>query len=154
MRSKRGDQLFDSAYSRFNVSLLKTQEYYREILSKPFDFNEKETFELDGDKRSYAKNDAELKDLWRKYLKYETLNRVIDKMEAQEAEPTANAEIPKKSMEELEKEAREATLKSYDDLFGRLQKVKRSDRFGDFSTPSPPCTTPYRIFRPYRETEF
>ncbi len=123
---------FDSAYSRFNASLLKTQEYYREILSKPFDFNEKETFELDGDKRSYAKNDAELKDLWRKYLKYETLNRVIDKMEAQEAEPTANAEIPKKSMEELEKEAREATLKSYDDLFGRLQKVKRSDRFGDF----------------------
>lgn len=123
---------FDASYALFNAALEKTQGYYREILAAPFDFSQKEVFEVDGTKRAFVKNDSELKELWRKYLKYETMNRLLDKQEQQEKERSKNAEIPEKSLEELEREAREATLKSYDDYYARLIKLKRSDRFGEF----------------------
>ena len=123
---------FDLSYTLFNGALAKTQGYYREILATPFDFSQKEFFEVDGEKRAFTQNDAELKELWRKYLKYETLNRLLDKQEQNEKERTKNPEIPAKTMQELEQEAREATLKSYDDYYERLLKIKRSDRFGEF----------------------
>lgn len=123
---------FEDAYTAFNASLTKTQGFYREILASPFDFSQKESFEMDSEKRPFAKNDAELKDLWRKYLKYETMSRLIEKLELQEKEASGNAEIPKKSTAELEQEAREATLKTYNEYFERLLKIKRSDRFDEY----------------------
>ncbi|MEY4134481.1 MAG: carboxy terminal-processing peptidase [Saprospiraceae bacterium] len=130
---KSGDiGFFDLSYALFNTALEKTQGYYREILAAPFDFSKKEVFEVDGEKRDFVRNDAELKALWQKYLKYETLNRLLDKQEQNEKERAKNPEIPEKTDKELEQEAREATLKSYDDYYVRLMKIKRSDRFGEF----------------------
>lgn len=125
-------QFFEDSYSMLNASLTKTQGYYREILAQPFDFTTREQFEIDPEKRPFARNDAELKDLWRKYLKYETLDRLLDKVKSQEKDSGDNAEIPKKTIAELEKESREATLKNYDEYYERLFKVKRSDRFGEY----------------------
>jgi len=127
-------ECFDLSLELLNSALDKTQGYYREILAKPFDFTVDETIELDGDKRAYAKNDAELKEYWRRYLKYETLDRFVAKMEAQEkeeAKKTSDAqenEVKKKTPEELEKVAREDVLKLFDDFYDRLRKLKREDR--------------------------
>ena len=125
-------EFFDLSYVLFNRGIEKTQGYYREILAAPFDFSQKEFFEVDGEKRSFVQNDVELKELWRKYLKYETLNRLLDKQEQIEKERAKNPEIPEKTLKELEQEAREATLKSYEDYYERLLKIKRGDRFGEF----------------------
>lgn len=125
-------EFFDLSYALFNRGIEKTQGYYREILAAPFDFSQKEFFEVDGEKRSFVQNDVELKELWRKYLKYETLNRLLDKQEQMEKERAKNPEIPEKTLKELEQEAREATLKSYEDYYERLLKIKRGDRFGEF----------------------
>ena len=89
-------QFFEDSYSMLNASLTKTQGYYREILAQPFDFTTREQFEIDPEKRPFARNDAELKDLWRKYLKYETLDRLLDKVKSQEKDSGDNAEIPLK----------------------------------------------------------
>lgn len=124
-------EFFENAYTAFTASLSKTQGYYREILAAPFDFTQKESFEMDSEKRPFTKNDEELKDLWRKYLKYETMSRLIEKQEMQDKD-AGNAEIPKKSLTELEQEAREATLKTYNEYFERLYKIKRSDRFDEY----------------------
>jgi carboxyl-terminal processing protease len=51
----------------------KTQAWYREFLSKPFDFKTDEKFETDGDKKPFAKDDAELKEYWRQSMKWETM---------------------------------------------------------------------------------
>ncbi len=126
------DEALAGTYNFFDLSLElleggieKTQGYYKEILQQPFDFNTKEALELDGDKRIFSKNDQELKDYWRKYLKYETLTRLNRKLEDQEK---TGEEGEKKSFEELEKESRKEVADMYDDWYARMAKLKRFDR--------------------------
>ncbi len=126
------DQLRKGTYEFFNLSikllekgLEKTQAYYREILAEPFDFNRSESYELEGDKRAFAKNDKALKDQWRRAMKYETLIRLADKLEQQKE--GKDSTLLNKTFEELEAEAREDVLKLYDDWYKRLQRRKRSD---------------------------
>jgi len=132
-------------------ALVKTEKYFREILAKPFDFSVDGTIERDGDKRAYAQNDEELYAYWEQSLKYETLSRFIDKIDAQEKkikeqnDPNKEVEEVKegeeeeeeeefviKTEEELEKDAREAVLKTYSDWYDRLEKRKRKDHLSDY----------------------
>jgi carboxyl-terminal processing protease len=135
------DQTNNASYEFFDLSiqllekqLNLTQGFYREILSQPFEFSKDESIELDGEKHDFAKNENDLKDLWRKTLKYEVLNRVVDKESAQEkGEKDEKGEVkPKKSFEELEAEARKDALKTYDDWYKRMFKAKRLDRLSDY----------------------
>ena len=116
---------FDLSIDLLDKSLRKTQLIYRELLSKPFNLNGDATFETDSEKRPFPANDAELKEVWRKLLVYEIISRVNEKLELQ---GKGSAEIKAKSSDELEKEAREAVLKLYDEWYERLFKTKRSDR--------------------------
>ena len=116
---------FDLSVDLLTESLKKTQTYYREILESPFDFDKNEMVELDGDKKNFAKNDTELREYWRKYLKYETLTRLNDKLEKQE---DIGEEGEKKSYDELEAEAREDVLEVFDGWFDRMNKLKRENR--------------------------
>ena len=47
-----------------------------DILGKPFDFTKKEELETDPDKLTFAKDEAALRDRWRKVLKLQALERV------------------------------------------------------------------------------
>ena len=116
---------FDLSIDLLDKSLRKTQGFYRELLAKPFNLNGDATFETDSEKRPFPANDAELKEVWRKLLVYEIISRVNEKLDIQ---GKGSAEIKAKSTEELEKEAREAVLKLYDEWYERLFKTKRSDR--------------------------
>ncbi|MCI5081693.1 MAG: tail-specific protease, partial [Saprospiraceae bacterium] len=116
---------FNTSLELLNAGLEKTQAYYREILQTPFDFTVKEDIELDGEKRDFAKNDEELKDYWRKYLKYETLTRVNDALEEQEEQ---GEEAEQKSFEQIEAEAREDVLELFDRWYERMLKLDREDR--------------------------
>ena len=82
---------------------------------------------MDGEKRDYAKDDNELKELWRRTLKYEVLNRFVSEIEENET-----AETPR-THEELELETREKVQKIYKDWYGRMDQLRRSDRFEVFS---------------------
>lgn len=112
------------------AAITKTQGFYKDILGQPFDFEKNEQFQTDGDKREYASSDEELKELWRKNMKYETLTRLNDKLEEQEK--GENEELKEKTYAQLEEDARKATLKVYDDWFERMTKLKRSDRLSDY----------------------
>ncbi|MBK7409879.1 MAG: carboxy terminal-processing peptidase [Saprospirales bacterium] len=131
-KDKLDDEAIAGTYEYFDLSLQlikqgidKSQRYFEEILAKPFDFNADETYELDGKKRSFAKDDAELREIWRKMLKYETLTRLEEKLEAQ-AEGK-DEELKGLSTEELEKKSREEVLKVYSDWYGRLARRDRTD---------------------------
>ncbi|MEP6646367.1 MAG: carboxy terminal-processing peptidase [Saprospiraceae bacterium] len=119
---------FDISYDRINKAVQKVHLWYPEILSHPFDFTRKDSIETDGEKRSFAKNDAELKDFWYTYLKFETLTRLNDKLKEQD-DQTEQPEGGKKSVAELESAARADVKKDFDAWFVRLDKVRRSDRF-------------------------
>ncbi|MBL0008751.1 MAG: carboxy terminal-processing peptidase [Saprospiraceae bacterium] len=121
-------KFFEISYKLINNSIEKTRKWYPELLSRPFDFTIKDSIETDGEKRSYAKDDAELKEFWRSYLKYETLTRLSDKIKEQET-ATEVPEGGKKSIAELEADARKDVLEVFDEWYERMDKVRRSDRF-------------------------
>ncbi|WP_210517998.1 carboxy terminal-processing peptidase [Hymenobacter terricola] len=110
------------------------QALYREILAKPFDFSTEESLQTDFEKAPFPADKAAQHELWRKLLKYETLSRVAEMMDAQEkakdAKPTgataapaaANAAAPTaaepvRTPVQMEIEARKRVLKSYDEQF-------------------------------------
>jgi len=129
------DELRDGSYEFFNLSAdlidkrtKESQAYYKEILAKPFDFTKNETVELDGEKQTFAKDVAALKEQWRKQLKYQTLTRLADIKEEQEKAFAKDSKAEKKTMEQMEQEAREKVLKSYDELYRHLDQMNREDR--------------------------
>lgn len=118
-------EFFDLSIQLLDQSLTKTQGWYREILSQPLNFSKNDMLEADGKKLAWAKDDAELRARWEKWMKYEVLGRITDEQEKQD-KPDFKGE--KKSFEQLEAEQRAKVLDTYDKWFKRLQKSDRSKR--------------------------
>ena len=130
--------------TRFHQRVQESSRYYKEILKTPFDFEKPETFDVDYDSKGFAKTQTELVRNWKLQLKMGTLTRLHEKIEMQEemqeesaAEETdsavsAEAAGVKKSFAEMEKEAREMTEKSNDDLFTLMSELEHNDWFSVF----------------------
>lgn len=104
---------------------IEIEAVYKEILSKPFDFNVAESVVMNEDKRSYPANENDRKELWRKLLKYQVLSRYHGLKERQ-----SDTVKVKKTDVELEKEAREKVLKMYEDW---SKNIKQNDAMEKFS---------------------
>ena len=81
---RRSFELFQKANDLQDKRMKEVEGLYVEILSTPFDFTIDENIEEDADKRSYAKNKAELREAWEKSLKYQTLTRLDRKLTDQD----------------------------------------------------------------------
>ena len=107
---------------------------YKELLAKPFDFSTNEEIVVDGKKLDFASSNNQRKDMWRKKLKFLTLERyteLADQRDKLKARKDTVAKI--KTDVELEKEAREKVGKMMDKNFDRLKlKFNDDDRFNLF----------------------
>ncbi len=135
-RLKLDNEAMDGTYDFFDLSVKfrmagieKTKAFYREILAQPFDFSKDEKIDFDRENLPFAKDDAQLKDYWRKNLKYEVMTRLADKIKDQE--DLEEGEAPK-TEEELEVAAREKVLEIYDKWYNRLEKDRRSDHLSKY----------------------
>ncbi len=125
--------ILDVAIEVLEAGKIKTKTYFEDILSKPFDFTSKETVDLDYENKPFAKNEAELKEYWRKALKYETLNKVYSKQKKQKEDLEKDVkDVTEKSFAELEAEARKDVLKTFTDWYDRMSKDRRSDHLSDY----------------------
>jgi carboxyl-terminal processing protease len=148
---------FDLTYTRLMQRISESKSIYKSILSQPFNYKIDESFNTDYEKMPYAKNASELNERWRKQIKLSTLSSLVDRIELQEkkgkidkdlkeAAAPVNAEtlfseeaaddkkkdqvsIVTKSMEELEKETRESSLKSLNEYFDFIKDLDRKDYF-------------------------
>ncbi len=131
------DQLKTADITFFNVTnerMLKrieeVKEIYKEVLSKPFDYTIDETFETDYDKVGFAKNKSQMKERWRKLLKFATISYYDDIHAQEEAAKNKDDSYVMKTEPEIEKEAREATLKSMNVYFhDNIDDLQRQDWF-------------------------
>jgi carboxyl-terminal processing protease len=102
-------EFFDSLNAVFIRRLKGAEKYYTEILKQPFSFTKNEELSLNSDKDEYAKNEDELQERWREYIKYRTLVKYVDLQKDQdkkrENKDSVNAKF--KTNEELEVQARE-----------------------------------------------
>jgi carboxyl-terminal processing protease len=112
----------------FTTRMKEEQGLYKEILDKPFDFNVEESTELDPEKQAFPKDKAAQHEAWRQYLKYQVLVQLAELVEMQEkAQEKADAKTPAKSATELEADARKKVMKTYDDMFRRMNQLNRDD---------------------------
>jgi len=136
-------EFFDYSVGVIEESYVRAERIYTEMIDQPFDFDQNEEIELSPEKRKFASSEEELKDFWRKYLKYETLIRLEKKINDQEKAEEEEKDISEddgkdkeikeiKTIKELEIEAREEVKETFDEWFVRLKKVKRSDRFESY----------------------
>ncbi|KQC34435.1 peptidase S41 [Nonlabens sp. YIK11] len=126
--------LFNIVYERLLKREKESEQIFKEVIDKPFDFTVEESIDADFEKMPYAKNRKELKDHWRKLLKRSTIVIFNDKIETQE-EKIKNGELSldkKKSLAELENEARMEVKKSMEENFDLNDDVERLDYFSLF----------------------
>ena len=119
---------FNLTHERLLQRLEESKQVYKEVLSEPFNFNIKEDFSTDYKDLPYVNSKKEMKNRWRQQLKFSTIANYDDLISQQENAVKNNSEKPK-SLSEIEKEARETTLKSLDELYDFIDDRQRQDWF-------------------------
>ncbi|MEW6467463.1 MAG: carboxy terminal-processing peptidase [Bacteroidota bacterium] len=152
--TKGSFEFFEKSFSLINQRIKECEGYYKEILAKPFDFEQNEEFETDPDKLAYAATAAELKETWRKYLKYQVLIRLSETMDAQEkAKEKNDTTVKAKTFAEMEEDARKKVLKSNDELFKRYARFDRGDRIAVYLNTICNLYDPHTEFYPPADKE-
>lgn len=146
---------FDLVYTRLEQRINEAKDIYKDVLSKPFDYTENESINVDYENIPFAKDKKELEERWKLQLKFSSISNYYDLKEEQrnrlegntseseddddyidEDEFTFNNKTEKKDSTkiktdaEMEQEARESTLSSLDDYFDFIDDLEREDYFG------------------------
>lgn len=144
---------FKTSLEILNKRVKESENYYKDILSQPFNFKTNEYVELDSKKMDYASSEDKLKEEWRKVLKYQTMVRLDEMLTLQEGGGEKSDTIKIKPIEELEIEARKKVMKSYDDLYKRINEVTDEERFAQFLNCIANSYDPHTEFFPPKDRE-
>ncbi|WP_242085987.1 carboxy terminal-processing peptidase [Aestuariivivens sediminis] len=121
---------FNVVHERLLQRIEEAREIYKDVLSKPFDYTIDETFETNYDKVNYVKNKKQMRERWRKQLKFSTLTNYDDLMMDEKAAKDRDPSHVMKTEIEIEKEAREATLNSIEIYFNdNIDDLTREEWF-------------------------
>ena len=120
---------FDLTYNRGQKRFNESKLIYKEILSSPFDYKIDEDFNADFESLDYVKSKSEMKDRWRKQLKFSSIESYNNLLEEQEKELQNDSTYVKKSISEIEIESRESTLKTLNEMYDFYEDITRSDWF-------------------------
>jgi carboxyl-terminal processing protease len=125
-------EFFKAVAQIFNKRMEEAALMYKDILSKPFDYSTDETFAGDPEKVKFAVSNADKKESWRKWLKYQSLDRYVELIETRDKNKD-RADFKVKSNEELEVESREKVSKVMERTFERYRfKFSDDDKFNLF----------------------
>ncbi len=133
---------FNLVYSRFRERMEDIKVLYPKVLETPFDYSLAENIDVDYENIDFTSSKKELKERWRKQLKFSTISNYYDLIEdngtkinedSDDADEEKELEEPK-SLVELEKDARESSKKSLDEYFDFADELERKDYFAIFLT--------------------
>ncbi|WP_373072655.1 PDZ domain-containing protein, partial [Zeaxanthinibacter enoshimensis] len=116
---------FEVVYDRLMKRMDEAKTIYKEILAEPFDYSANESIDIDYEKQDFAASKAELRERWRKQLKLNTIGTYDSKLNSS----TEEDDTEKPSKEQIEKEAREATLTTLNEFFDFVDDLERKDWF-------------------------
>lgn len=130
------DQIKNTDISFFNIvherlieRMQESKGIYKDVLSQPFDYNADEKINIDYDNQPFANSKAELKERWRKQLKYATLGTYDSKLTDEELKKSKDASYKIKSIKEIESEARASTENTLDEFYDFVDELERKDWF-------------------------
>ncbi|GAA3609167.1 carboxy terminal-processing peptidase [Flavivirga amylovorans] len=121
---------FNVVNKRMLERIEEAKEIYKEVLAKPFDYTINEDFDTNHENSEYVNSRKDMKERWRKQLKFSTLSNYDDLMEEEELAKEKDASYVMKTEAQIEKEARDATLNSIDIYFNdNIDDLQREDWF-------------------------
>ncbi len=147
-------EFFDKALALLSKRIDESEAYTKELLDKPFDFTKDEEVELDGDKLQYAATREDLREQWRKYLKYQVLVQIATQTEIQNKNAENKTEdLVIKSSAELESEARKKVAQTQADYFKFLKGRERTDWLGYYFNSMANVFDPHTEYFPPKQKE-
>ncbi len=121
---------FDLTYQRLMLRMNEVENLYASLLSRPFDFEKKESFDMDYEEQLFPLSQTSRAEKWRKQLKLSTLSVLYDKVkETEKKEEESTAEYVSPSWVVLEEEARTTTRENMEDYFNLMNELERKDWF-------------------------
>ncbi|MBC3757148.1 carboxy terminal-processing peptidase [Hyunsoonleella sp. SJ7] len=124
---------FNVVHERMLQRIDEAKSIYKEVLAKPFDYNIDETFDTDYENMGFVSNKKQMKERWRKQLKFSTLSNYDDIHEGEKRAKENDPSYVMKTEAEIEKQAREATLKSLNIYFNdNVDDLTREDWFSTY----------------------
>ncbi|OMP31828.1 carboxy terminal-processing peptidase [Mangrovimonas sp. DI 80] len=138
---------FNLTHERLLQRIKESEDIYKEVLAQPFDFSVDEEISTDYDSMPYVTSKKEMKERWRKLLKFSTIanyDNLVTEQEggavhkewetdfSGETESDKDVSAEKKEIKtkaQMEQEAREATLSSLDELHEFINDRQREDWF-------------------------
>ncbi len=141
-------EFFQSAGNVFNTRMEEAALLYKELLAQPFDFTIDEKLVADPEKIQFPASATERKEFWRKWLKYQALERYVELIDLREKNKS-NKDFVVKNDADLEKEAREKVTKVMDRTFERYRfKFTEDDKFNVFARTITNAMDPHTEFFP------
>lgn len=122
---------FNLVFDRYQQRQKEAKSFYGELLSKPFDYTLDESVNADYDNLSYVQDEIELKERWRKQLKFSAISNYYDLRE-EEKDKAKQDDYLATSLDEMEEKARSSTRTSMDDYFEFTDDLERKDYFAYF----------------------
>nr|WP_299072878.1 carboxy terminal-processing peptidase [uncultured Allomuricauda sp.] len=141
---------FNVVYQRLMKRMDEAKGIYAEVLSNPFDYTMEEDINIDYRDQEFASNKKQLKERWRKQLKYNTLGVFDNKVDNKIAEmkggmageggdiayastvvnlKEANSVLKDVTITEIEIASRENTKNTLDEFFDFIEDLERKDWF-------------------------
>ena len=121
---------FDLTYQRLILRMNEVENLYVSLLSRPFDFERKESFDTDYEEQLFPLSSSSRAEKWRKQLKLSTLSVLYDKVEeVKKKDEESTAEHVSSSWAVLEQEARETTRENMENYFNLMNELERKDWF-------------------------
>ncbi len=134
-----------------------------DLLSQPFDMQVAEELETDNKKLDFCTTDDQLRQRWRKTLKYQVANRYLDLKKEQEKKPVPplknkkaaekKKDKPKLTDLELHQQAREKVTKRYTHLLTRMLQEQQEDHFERYLNAISRAYDPHSMYLPPEEKE-
>lgn len=149
----RSLEFFKKSSSLIQKRLLETKAYYTEFLTAPFDLKKNETFETEPEKIKYPKDNTELRESWRKALKFQVMTRVAGNLQIQEEAAGKSDTVKIKPVEQLEAEARKGLLDNYNDWYDRVRQMDEDDRWSIYINSVISAYDPHSVYMPPRDKE-
>jgi carboxyl-terminal processing protease len=147
-------RFFQAANIIYDKRLAEVNQYYKDILEKPFSYTVDETVIMDADKLDYPVNEAARRENWRKKLKFMSMERYSDLTDAREQNKGTQGFVVKTDAE-LEKEARSKVTAIMNRNFERLKnKFNEEERFNMLVNTITTSMDPHTTFFPPVEKRY
>ncbi|MFS4455044.1 carboxy terminal-processing peptidase [Maribacter sp. 2304DJ31-5] len=124
---------FNLVYERLMQRMEEAKAIYKEVLKTPFDYDQDESINIKYGEESFVANKKDLKERWRRQLKYATLGTYDSKIMHAEKKDAKDLfddhDHDAHTPEEAEEESRKSTETTLNDFFDFIDDLERKDWF-------------------------